>query len=162
MGSVVGADSREHPDPAVDVERWSSLAEAALAHEGVTGELSLTFVDDDEIAALNAEHMGKQGPTDVLSFPIDGADRGAVQPGVPVLLGDVVISPAVASRQFDTHAGTFDDEIALLVVHGVLHVLGHDHAEAAQAEVMRARERLILERCHWHGPAPEEFRQTHE
>jgi probable rRNA maturation factor len=102
--------------------------------------------------------MGKAGPTDVLSFPMDDEPMT----GVPTLLGDVVISPAVAAEQFADHAGTFDDELALLVVHGILHVLGHDHAEPEETAAMRSRELDLLERFHWHGPAPAAFRQTHD
>ena len=61
-----------------------------------------------------------------------------------MLLGDVVVCPAVAADQAPTHAGTVDDELALLVVHGVLHVLGHDHAEADETAAMRARELALL------------------
>ena len=103
--------------------------------EGGVGELTLTFVDGEEMADLNAEHMGGTGATDVLSFPMDDEPM----PGVPTMLGDVVVCPEVAHAQFRDHAGTFDDEIALLVVHGVLHVLGHDHAADAEAAVMRER-----------------------
>jgi probable rRNA maturation factor len=67
----------------------------------------------------------------------------------------------VAAEQATTHAGTLDDELALLVVHGVLHVLGHDHAEAGETAVMRERELDLLQRHHWAGPAPARFRQTH-
>ena len=102
--------------------------------------------------------MGKDGPTDVLSFPMDDEPV----PGVPTLLGDIVICPAVAIDQFETHAGTLDDELALLVVHGVLHVLGHDHAEPAETATMRGRELALLERFHWNGPAPDGFRQSHD
>jgi probable rRNA maturation factor len=154
---VVGAD--EQTDVAIDVERWVALARAVLVAEGRAGELTLTFVDRDEIAALNAEHLGTDGPTDVLSFPIDD---GPALPGVPVLLGDVVVCPAVAAAQAADHAGTIDDELALLVVHGVLHVLGHDHAEPDETAVMRARELALLEAHHWRGPAPGSFRQEHE
>jgi probable rRNA maturation factor len=153
---VVGAD--EQSDVAVDVDRWVALARAVLVSEGRRGELTLTFVDRDEIAALNAEHLGKDGPTDVLSFPLDD---DAPQPGVPVLLGDVVVCPAVAAAQAATHAGTLDDELALLVVHGVLHVVGHDHAEPDETAAMRARELALLEAHHWGGPAPAAFRQEH-
>jgi probable rRNA maturation factor len=153
---VVVAD--EQGDVAVDVDRWQRLATAVIGEEGARGELTLTFVDGEEIHALNREHMGVDGPTDVLSFPLDAADA-AVPDGVPVLLGDVVVCPAVAAEQAAGHAGTLDDELALLVVHGVLHVLGHDHATPAETEVMRARERDVLERHHWHGPAPAGFRQ---
>ncbi len=142
----------------VDLERWSELARRAADAEGGVGELSLTFVDTDEIAALNIEHMSAQGPTDVLSFPMDDDPM----PGVPTLLGDIVVCPEVARSQYPAHAGTFDDELALLVVHGVLHLLGHDHAEPVEAQVMRERELALLTDLHWHGPAPTTFRQTHE
>jgi probable rRNA maturation factor len=108
--------------------------------------------------------MGKSGPTDVLSFPLDDdtdAD-GLAGADVPVLLGDVVICPAVAAEQAPDHAGTLDDELALLVVHGILHVLGHDHAEPAETAEMRAAELAHLERFHWGGPAPTAFRQEHD
>jgi probable rRNA maturation factor len=153
---VVVAD--EQADVAVDVDRWQRLATAVIGDEGARGELTLTFVDGEEIHALNAEHMGVDGPTDVLSFPLDAADA-AVPDGVPVLLGDVVVCPAVAAAQAPQHAGTLDDELALLVVHGVLHVLGHDHATVAETKAMRMRERELLERHHWHGPPPAGFRQ---
>ena len=110
------------------------------------------------MADLNAQHMGKSGPTDVLSFPMDDEPVE----GVPTLLGDVVISPAVAVDQFADHAGTLDDELALLVVHGILHVLGHDHAEPDETAVMRSLELDLLERFHWHGAAPVGFRQSHD
>jgi probable rRNA maturation factor len=159
--TVVAADERspdDSPDVVVDVDRWERLACAVLTDEGVGGELTLTFVDAVDIADLNAEHMGSVGPTDVLSFPLDDDET----PGVPTLLGDVVISPAVAAAQYETHAGTLDDEIALLVVHGILHVLGHDHAHADETATMRQREVELLEAHHWHGPAPAGFRQAHD
>jgi probable rRNA maturation factor len=68
----------------------------------------------------------------------------------------------VASAQYLDHAGTLDDEIALLVVHGILHVLGHDHVEADDTAVMRARELDLLGAHHWRGPAPSGFRQAQE
>jgi probable rRNA maturation factor len=144
---------------------------------GVRGlaELSLLFVNEAEIAELNESYMGKPGPTDVLSFPIDaaeaeivlhnqppsrGPDRSPPDPGdMPLLLGDVVICPSIAAAQAPDHAGTLDDELALLVVHGVLHVLGHDHDDDAAQTAMRARELELLQTHHWHGPAPAGFRQ---
>lgn len=153
----------EQTEVVVDAQRWARLAAAALASEGFTsGELTLTFVDRAEIAALNAEHLGHVGPTDVLSFPLDAAlDADApVEPG-PRLLGDVVVCPAVAAEAAPDHAGTIDDELALLVVHGVLHVLGHDHAEPDETRRMRERERELLTAHHWGGPPPAGFRQEH-
>ena len=160
------ADERspdDSPDVAVDTERWRRLAAAVLADQAARGELALTFVDADEIAELNAEYLASSGPTDVLAFPLDDPPPADTSPGgVPALLGDVVVSPAVAAGQFAQHAGSLDDEFALLVVHGILHVLGHDHAEPAETAVMRARELDLLERFHWHGPAPSSFRQHHD
>lgn len=167
--TVVGADEQSAVD--VDVDRWCRLARDVLVAEGVPGELTLTFVDVEEITALNAEHLGGGGPTDVLSFPLDAVADSAAQivrrsdtidgVGVPVLLGDVVICPEVAVAQAAEHAGTVDDELALLTVHGVLHVLGHDHADRVEGDAMRARERALLEAHHWGQPAPAGFRQEH-
>ena len=71
-----------------------------------------------------------------------------------------MVCPAVAARNAPDHAGTLDDELALLVVHGILHVLGHDHAEPDEAHGdASARERELLEAHHWGGPAPTAFRQ---
>ena len=160
---VFGAD--EQAGAAVDVDRWVTLAREVLVAEGVRGEaeLSLLFVDEAAIAELNKRFMDAEGPTDVLAFPIDdpvvagrwpdagtaGPDRDDPEPGdLPLLLGDVVVCPAVAERQAPGHAGSYDDEMALLVVHGVLHVLGHDHAEPDETAVMQERERVMLERFH--------------
>ena len=165
----------EQSDVAVDVARWGALAEAVLLAEGIRGgaELSLLFVDEPSIAELNERFMERQGPTDVLAFPIDadavwavhdplasGPDRADPDPDeIPLLLGDVVVCPAVAARNAPDHAGSLDDEVALLVVHGVLHVLGRDHADPDEAAEMRARERALLEEHHWRAPAPAGFRQ---
>lgn len=159
--SVVGDDIRSDAEQAtlrVDIDRWVALALAAAGHEGGFGELTLTFVGLDEIADLNAEHMATEGPTDVLSFPMEDE----ALPGVPTMLGDIVVCPEVAARQFGDHAGTLDDELALLVVHGVLHVLGHDHGEPDEARLMREREVALLVDFHWCAPPPHGFRQTHD
>lgn len=156
--TVVVAD--EQVAVALDADRWAGLAADALRSEGVAGELTLTFVERDEIAALNAEHMGVVGPTDVLSFPLD--DDPLAVPAGPVLLGDVVICPAVAAAAAPDHAGTLDDELALLTVHGVLHILGHDHADPAERHVMRSRELELLIKHHWRGPAPLTFRHEQD
>lgn len=155
---VAGDERRDRDHPPVDVGRWARLAEAAATHEGGEGELSLTFVDVDAIAKLNGQYMGQTGPTDVLSFPMDDEPSEAV----PTLLGDIVICPDVALGQCGDHAGTFDDELALLVVHGLLHVLGHDHATPDETATMRDRELELLSTLHWGGPPPEGFRQTQD
>ncbi len=171
---------------AVDLARWQRLAQRCLHTLGVRGlaELSVMYVGTDEIADLNREFLGGSGPTDVLSFPIDvdshlddvtmidvladargpsrAPDRAPVDvDDMPLLLGDIVICPEVALGQASSHAGNLDDELALLLVHGILHVLGHDHAESEETERMRALERELLEAHHWDGPAPAAFRHSH-
>lgn len=171
---------------AVDLPRWQRLAEACLHTLGVRGlaELSVMYVTPEEIAELNESYLGKSGPTDVLSFPIDvdshlddahlvdvlpdargpsrGPDRAPADiDDMPLMLGDIVIAPEIAAAQAPSHAGTLVDELALLLVHGILHVLGYDHAEPDEAREMRGRERELLEAHHWQGPAPAGFRHTH-
>jgi probable rRNA maturation factor len=157
----------EQHDVAIDLEGWIDLARGALVDEGVhpPAEVSLLFCDETTIAALNQQFMNKLGPTDVLSFPIDyedepsgrNPDAGTTGPGEPVvseipqLIGDIVICPSVAARNAIDHECSTDDEIALLVVHGVLHLLGWDHEVDAEAEKMEARERELLARHYRRG-----------
>ena len=168
MSSPAGPHTRRRPAPpsaaptvlvadeqsavAVDIEHLVELAALVLGAEDVAGpaELSLTFVDDHTIADCNTRFLGGEGATDVLAFPIDpvGADGGS--PGLLRLLGDVVVCPAVAERQAGERGASVGDELALLVVHGILHVLGRDHAEPEEAAAMQARERELLARFH-HG-----------
>ena len=129
----------EQSERAVDVEHMATLARQVLVAEGVRDdiEVSLLFVDEPTIAELHERFLGKKGPTDVLAFPIDEEpDRGGRSPdeggpgpggglpseedGWPVLLGDVVVCPTVAARNAVDHGVEFEDEVALLVVHGLL------------------------------------------
>jgi probable rRNA maturation factor len=134
----------------VDAARWRSLASAVLSSAGLGAdvELSVLFVDEAAMADLNERFMGHEGPTDVLAFPID--DEEPLGDGMPRLVGDVVICPRVASRNAPDHAGSYDDEIALLLVHGALHLLGMDHADDDERVAMQARERELL--AAHHGP----------
>ncbi|HWH33485.1 MAG TPA: rRNA maturation RNase YbeY [Egibacteraceae bacterium] len=130
--------------PDVDVERLQRLARHVLADRRVPDgmELSVLCVDADDMAELNGHHMGKQGPTDVLAFPMDLP--GETLPGEPAILGDVVLCPAVAAAQAAEHGKTFAAELELLLVHGILHLLGHDHAEPAErAEMFGLTDRLL-------------------
>ena len=135
----------------IDTEDCRMLVADVLTHEDLSErdfEVHVHLVDEEPIAALNLEHMGLEGPTVVLSFPIeDPVDLSLGSPSeVPLLLGDIVLCPTVAYRQAAEHAGDFDSEIALLLVHGVLHLLGYDHAVPDDEAVMRERERLHLAR----------------
>lgn len=154
--------SDEQEDHPVDTQSALTLANAVLIAEkvGEDVEVSIMFVDELTITDLNERFMGKEGPTDVLSFPIDEGppesgripDSGGRGPGdtdeepeeSPLLLGDVVICPSVAKKNAPEHAGTYENELALLLVHGLLHLLGMDHMEDDEAEAMEARERELL------------------
>jgi len=150
----------------VDTVRLLRLAEDVLQAQGVRGEaeMSVLFVDEDAIAELNKRFLGKEGPTDVLAFPIDddvyeggrlpdslgpAGPADDIEPSdLPTLLGDIVVCPSVARRNAPEHAGTYEDEMALLVVHGILHLLGMDHAEDEEAQAMERREQELLAQFH--------------
>jgi rRNA maturation RNase YbeY len=103
-------------------------------------ELSLVLAADPEMAELNERYRGRTGPTDVLSFSLlEG--KGREHRGA--LLGDVVIGVEVAARQARRAGRCFDDEVARLLIHGVLHLLGWDHEREAEARAMRAQERRL-------------------
>jgi probable rRNA maturation factor len=157
--NVFGAD--EQGELPIDVMRWVNLAELVLKEEKVApeAEVSVIFVDEAAITDLNQRFLGGTGPTDVLAFPIDDdvpmggrqPDQGGRGPGAPVeptdppqILGDVMICPMVALRQAAERAIPVEQEIALLVVHGVLHLLNYDHAEPDETAKMQARERELL------------------
>lgn len=140
MLHVIG-DNRQDLHP-VDIDAWQRLAASVLEAEGVDGEveLNIAFVDREEMSTLNVDHMGGSGPTDVLSFPLDD-DSSPMFEGQPRLLGDIVICPELVHRQAP---GEPVDEMALMVVHGVLHILGMDHAEVDEAAKMKAAEHRHL------------------
>jgi len=159
----------EQDDVAVDSVRWAQLARRCLGAERVRGDvmLSMLFVAEDVMADLNHQFLGKHGPTDVLSFPIDEEvtergrqpDNGGRGPGdsspsptAPEIVGDLVLCPAYAARQAEDNGRALDDELALLVVHGVLHLCGYDHVEDDEAEEMEHREQELLDRF-WRGDA---------
>jgi len=121
-------------DVGVDEAALGALAIATLRGEGVYRfELSVSLVDAGEMSDLHQHYLGEPGPTDVLSFPLDDEDGDGVR-----LLGDVVICPAYAARQ----GGDLQSEIRLLLVHGILHLLGHDHEDDEErAEMWALQER---------------------
>jgi probable rRNA maturation factor len=150
--SILVRDEQAGDGHPVDEPRWASLARSVLAEQHFDGdvELSVSFVGEPAMADLNRRFMGNEGPTDVLAFPIDSDESasGSITGGLPRLLGDVVICPAVAARNAPDHAGNYEDEVALLLVHGLLHVLGMDHAEDAQRDQMWQQERQLLTALH--------------
>ena len=145
-------------------ERFHALLESALGEtvRAALGaqevEIELTLCGDAEMTHLNFDHMGERGPTDVLAFPLhewtvdEGhshlADDDAITPPGALLLGDVVIDVDQAVRQATEGGWRAPQEIALLAVHGALHLLGHDHAEPEEQEAMRAIERRVVASLH--------------
>jgi len=142
-----------------DLDQLCRLACSVLVEEGVErGRLDIHLVTSDVIAELNSEHLGEDGPTDVLSFPLNPDEFVAPSATAdqPALLGDVVLCPAIALAQAHTHTGSFDSELSLLVIHGVLHILGHDHGNPAEAALMQGRERVHLDPLGFAHPVPEQ------
>ena len=132
--------------PAKLLER---AARAALEHQSASPDSDLTIVltDDARIQELNRDYLGIDAPTDVLSFPASEADGSQIDPqtGSPYL-GDILISLSYAAKSAERAGHPLEAEVQLLVVHGVLHLLGHDHAKVrekarmwkAQAEILKS------------------------
>jgi probable rRNA maturation factor len=133
----------------VDTDAILAVARHALTETGVSplAELSILLVDAQYMTDLNHRWMGRDGPTDVLAFPMEegSVDHGpADDSGEPTLLGDLVLCPEVARRQAETAGHTVADELALLTVHGTLHLLGYDHAEPEEEREMFGLQSRLL------------------
>jgi probable rRNA maturation factor len=129
---LIALDDRQ--SDAVDLEGLMTLARATLLGEGIAdAELSISLVTEEEIAELHERYLHEAGPTDVLSFPLDeeAGEDGLRQ------LGDVVIAPAIAARNNPDDPAA---ELRLLLVHGILHLLGHDHVDDRERAEMWARQ----------------------
>ena len=120
-------------------ELLSHALAAAAAEERAGGVVSVLLGDDLQIAALNKEFRGKDGPTNVLSFP---AAEGGVQD--KAFLGDIALAAETIAAEAEFHAKSFDNHAVHLIVHGFLHLLGYDHANESDAAKMEARESAIL------------------
>ena len=155
----------------IDEESIVALATHVLGEMGINplAELSIVVVDEDAMAELHEKWMGEPGPTDVLAFPMDeqtSIDHGPAEvTGAPTLLGDIVLCPEVAAAQaakygtadprmrldnvdgarpVDGHYG-MADELTMLTIHGVLHLLGYDHAEPEEEREMFALQGKLLD-----------------
>ncbi len=141
----------------VDTDSILGVARYALDELGVNplAELSVLLVDTDYMTELNHRWMGAEGPTDVLAFPMDegSIDHGPGEPpgGEPALLGDIVLAPGVAATQAVTAGHSTAAELHLLTVHGVLHLLGYDHAEPEEEREMFGLQARLL--SGWHAQA---------
>jgi probable rRNA maturation factor len=133
-----------------DEPRVTELVRSIVRRERPTERswvLGLHLVSDETIRQLNAAHRGRATPTDVLSFPLDASSEAdfVLPARVPTHLGDVVISYPRAVDQAEQFGHSVDREIGYLVAHGVLHVLGYDHEDRAEREIMRSREEEALQ-----------------
>lgn len=134
----------------VDESTLVAVARHALDEMGVNAmaELSMLLITQDHMAELNQRWMDQPGPTDVLAFPMDELDPergpGHVPGEAPALLGDVVLCPAVAERQARAAGHSTLDELGLLTVHGILHLLGYDHADPEEEREMFALQGRLL------------------
>ena len=125
---------------AVDAERLAAVSRFVLDRLRIhaQAELSIKVVDEDTMSVLHEQWMDEPGPTDVLSFPMDELrpPRDRDEPPEPGMLGDVVLCPAVAQRQAVAAGHSTQDELDLLATHGILHLLGYDHADPAEEREM--------------------------
>jgi len=124
---------------AVDTQRLSQLAAFALDALRIhpEAELSIVLVDEDTMSAYHERFMGEPGPTDVLSFPMDELRAPEPDEEPPLgLLGDIVLCPTVTAAQAASMGRTPEEEADYLLIHGLLHLLGHDHAELDEKKVM--------------------------
>ena len=136
-GLTIHVNQIELAEP-VTPEEVTAAVNAVIETEGeVRGEISVTFVEPQTIAALNEKHLNRQGPTDVIAFLLGEPDE---------MLGDVYICPEVARGSAAEYGVELREELLRLVVHGVLHVLGHDHPEGPERETseMFRRQEAIL------------------
>ncbi|WP_313813773.1 rRNA maturation RNase YbeY [Glutamicibacter sp.] len=142
----------------VDLQDVNKLAESVMSAMFLhpETEVSIVFIDEDAMSALHVEWMELEGPTDVMSFPMDELRPGSESaPGQNGILGDIVICPTVAEAQAKAGGHSTHDEILLLTTHGLLHLMGFDHMEPDQKEEMFSLQRRLLE-SYTGRPAPKE------
>lgn len=139
MNITVDIDNASGDDEVPDPSRMHRWVEAALVDHPGDAELAVRIVDEAESAGFNDHYRGKSGPTNVLSFPADLPEAVDIP-----LLGDLVICAPVVAREAREQGKDCDAHWAHMLVHGTLHLLGHDHIDTAEAEAMEALETRIL------------------
>jgi probable rRNA maturation factor len=134
----------------LDLPALRSLAAMVLEQENYPPdtEVTLLFVSNEEMSAYNKKFLDRDGPTDVLAFPVEELKPGVVpdkdRNGPPFILGDVIVAPAYVTNQATLFEVTPEDEMTLMVVHGILHLLGYDHQNDDDAELMEGRESELM------------------
>lgn len=145
--NVFFGDEQDEP---LDDAALRRVAEVVLEAEGFPEdtEVAVILVTPEQIAEYNRRFMDRDGPTDVLAFPLEDLEPGTVPRrianGPPVVLGDVFLCPAEIRGRGERHGIPFEDYLPLLLVHGLLHLLGYDHGDDASADAMERREDELL------------------
>lgn len=136
----------EAADAPISQAEMQSILETALAHEGVGRPcfVSVSIATDEEMRSLNATWRGIDAPTDVVSLECERPDDPDLAADEPCALGDIVLAPAYIERQSAGFGTTPSDEFRIMLVHGVLHLLGYDHLDDDEAELMESAENGIL------------------
>lgn len=144
--TVQFSDDHQFLDQQFEAKLLALLQTAAAMEELSEGEISVTFVNDEEIQELNRTYRDKNQPTDVLSFPMYEADQVEIETfeDEPLLLGDIIISVPKAKEQAEEYNHSFERELGFLLVHGFLHLLGYDHGDEGAEKEMFSRQEEIL------------------
>lgn len=146
MGNEYDVSAEEGVRAPITEEELRSDCDLILEREGVGRPcmVSVSLVGEGRMREVNLEWRGVDRATDVISLECERPDDPSLAPGEPCELGDIVLAPAYIARQAEAFGTTEADEFRLLLVHGLLHLLGHDHLDEAQAEAMEAREEELL------------------
>jgi len=146
MTYLINLDIDDEVEPRVDAAALSAMLEQVLAADAVEdgATLALVLSDDVLLQELNLRHREVDAPTDVLSFPADEGEDLPQHEGEPRYLGDIVVSVESVERQAAEVGLTAQAELAHVVLHGLLHLLGYDHEEPEEEAVMKAREEAVL------------------
>ena len=145
------SNEQDKLDPPQDIEKLiEDCTAAALEEEGIddTAEVSVTFVDNEGIRALNNEHRGIDRETDVLSFPLGDDDGYEIDPdNDAIMLGDIVISLECAAQQAEEYGHSYRREVAFLITHSLFHLLGYDHVNSEEEEkLMFGKQEKVLDK----------------
>ena len=146
MMLTVDFEAQDGIEAPITEDEMTQICETVLTQEGVERPcfLSLSVVDDETIKEQNLDWRGIDAATDVISLECERPDDPDLAPGEPCALGDILLAPNFITQQAGRYATTVADEFRLLLIHGLLHLLGYDHLDDNEAEVMEAREDELL------------------
>lgn len=146
MMMTVDFEAQDGIEAPITEDEMTQICETVLTQEGVERPcfLSLSVVDDETIKEQNLDWRGIDAATDVISLECERPDDPDLAPGEPCELGDILLAPNFITQQAGRYATTVADEFRLLLIHGLLHLLGYDHLDDNEAEVMEAREDELL------------------